>query len=152
MTTITRLRTKLTDRRIELRHNQRRLEDIKRMAEDAIIADVGGEKGLGPNAEARTRTLAAGLAKEVEYQAGLATVQALQDEIEEGACALENAVDERRDREWAIRERLAAALDGRGIMPRDIEDPVDEVMDEEIGEMRVYEGVKLCSSEPVRMD
>ena len=27
-----------------------------------------------------------------------------------------------------------------------------EVMDEEMGEMRVYEGVKLCSSEPVRMD
>ena len=128
---MTRLRTKLTDRRIELRHNQRDLEDAKRLAEDTVIADAGGEKALGPNAEARTRTLAAGLAKQIEYQAALATVQGLQDHIERIATALENAVDERRDREWAIRERLAAALDGRGIMPRDVEDPFEEVIDDQ---------------------
>ena len=146
MSTISQLRTTLTQKRIDLRHNQRCLEDIKRVAEDAIIADAGGEKGLGPNAEARTRTLAAGLAKQVEYQAGLATVQALQDHIEGIATDLENAVDERRDREWAIRERLAAALDGRLIVPRDVEDPVDEVIDEEV--MRQVTAAMLQSAQP----
>lgn len=118
------LRRSLVETRTKLREAQAALPVARARAERRAIEAAGGdEKALGSNESARNRALTIALADDAEYQAALALVRGLESGIDGIERDIEIARDERREREWTIRERLIAALDGRGIA---VEEPTND--------------------------
>jgi hypothetical protein len=98
----------------------------KAVSEQHVIEAFGGEKALGANSEARERALVLALDGDAEYGKRLHILRSREADVTLLAADLEGAKDVRREREWAIRERLAAALDSRAIQPEpDAEEPAD---------------------------
>ena len=92
--------------RAELREVQR--YQAAREAELALSIE-------GKNAEERKARLTLSLANDEQYTRMQEDVERLQAEIEAHEGVIEHLRDLRRDHEWGIRLRLAAALDGRGL-------------------------------------
>ena len=106
------LRRDLVEARAYLRHAERVMPAIKAEAEYRIISDQydGDAKQLGANEADRARNLLVRLTEDAEYQAAVATLATAQSMAETAACELEIALDERRAREWASRDRLTTAM------------------------------------------
>lgn len=126
------LRRSLVETRTKLREAQAALPVARARAERRAIdaaAEAAGatngdrEKALGSNETARNRALTIALADDQEYQAVLALVRGLETGIDGIERDIEIARDERRQYEWGVRERLVAALDGRGIA---VEEPTND--------------------------
>jgi hypothetical protein len=106
----------LTSLKLALKEQLANLPVVKASAEKRVIDAAGGdEKALGSNEAARNRAFTIALNDDVDYQATLGNIRAIEAEIASHEDALEALRDKRRDEEWAIRNRLAAALDGRQI-------------------------------------
>lgn len=106
---------RLCESRIAQRDHLEKLPSIKAQAEARAIAAAGDEKALGSNEAARQRALALALAQDEEYQKALEEARKLANAVSRQETDLERYTDERRDREWAIRNRLADALTARAI-------------------------------------
>lgn len=86
----------------------------------------------GKNAEERKAKLAVALANDEQYIRLTEDAERLQTEIEAHEAVIEHLRDLRRDHEWNIRLRLAAALDGRGLPQEQRPDEAfDTVADEQ---------------------
>ena len=113
------IRYELVEYRIALRNLDDTYILTRALAEQRIIDAAGGDKGLGANEGARARALVIGLASDGDYQASAGARRSLTDAIEHLEREVEDARDLRRDVEWAIRARLADALDRRGVTSDD---------------------------------
>lgn len=92
------------------------LVTAKAVAEQrAIDAPGGDEKKIGANETARARALIIALADDLVYQETVQRYRNLAEAVERTEAVLEEAIDVRREREWAIRLRLAEALDGKRV-------------------------------------
>jgi hypothetical protein len=115
-------RRRLAETRIKLREHAAYLAWLRARAEQRVLYSVGGDpKKLGANDEERKRAMTLALADDAEYQEALQKSRQLEADADRQEADLESAKDERRKWEWSIRERLAAALDGRGIAPENVE-------------------------------
>lgn len=86
---------------------------IEARAEAEVRAIEGaGEKGYGKNDAERNRYLILALKADEHYQDEIDALSVCETEANAASVALESACDERREREWAIRARLADALLG----------------------------------------
>jgi hypothetical protein len=139
------LRKRLAAAQIGARNEREDLRVIQARAETRAIEAAGGEKQLGANAESRERALLIALADDAEYQGLLNMTRELERLAADLEAELEGERDIRREQEWAIRLRLAAALDGRGIQSdadaAEIadEDPFAEAADAEAGDRVIAE-------------
>ncbi len=113
--TLSTIRRELTSARIALRNLADELARVKAEAEQRAIAQAGGEKALGGNAEARERALAIALSLDGDYQAVVKRNKALLEVADYLECDLEDAKDARREAEWRVRLRLAEALEARDV-------------------------------------
>ena len=95
---------------IPLRAEHREVQRY-RSDREAVLA-LGTE---GKNAEERKAKLAVTLAKDEQYIRLTEDCERLASLIEQREAEIEHLRDLRRDHEWNIRLRLAAALDGRGL-------------------------------------
>ena len=128
------LRRSLVETRTRLREAQAALPAARARAErraiDAAVAaaqaaqaangngkekEIDPDKALGGNDKARERALVIVLADDQQYQAALSLIRGLEAGVDGIERDIEIERDARREREWAIRERLVAALDERGI-------------------------------------
>lgn len=109
------LRKRLATAQIGARNEREDLRVLQARAESRAIEAAGGEKALGSNAESRERALTIALADDAEYQRMLNMARELERLAANLEAELEGEKDLRREQEWAIRLRLAAALDGWGI-------------------------------------
>lgn len=109
------LRRGVVTRRIDLRSANDREVIARAEAEARAIEAAGGTKALGANADERERALILALAQDSVYQSVFSLARQIQADAERVEAELEAAEDERRAGEWAIRARLADALDHRGI-------------------------------------
>jgi hypothetical protein len=126
---IARARRNLTETRIKLREQSACVATARAQAEQRAIEAAGDEKALGSNETARQRALTIALANDPEYQAALKVMRDLEAAADRQEADLESAKDERRQWEWSIRERLAAALDGRGVASENTDRPDHEFDD-----------------------
>lgn len=84
-------------------------------AREAVIA-LGVE---GKNAEERKAKLVVALANDAQAELHRATIDAVEQAIGQHEATIEYLRDQRRDWEWRIRMRLAAALDGQNLPPEE---------------------------------
>jgi hypothetical protein len=117
MTKLPDLRKRVAALQIGVREAREDLVLVKAQGESRAIEAAGGEKQLGANAEARERALLIALAADEDYQRLTNVLRALERGATQLEAELEGERDIRREIEWGIRARLAAALDGRGIHP-----------------------------------
>lgn len=103
-------RLSLSALRAELRATRRALDTIE--AQVSLNAD-------GKNAEERKARTVLALAAHTDYAAALAYWEETTRQIEELEASIELWRDERREREWAVRERQIAAL-GAGAVTVDL--------------------------------
>lgn len=101
------LRQRLANARDELRRAKDDYETVKAIAEMGVPL-------MGKNAEDRKRELQAALAVSRQHQQALSALRHAEHQVDAVQAAVDAAEDERRDREWAIRQRLADALSGAG--------------------------------------
>lgn len=105
------LRMSLAEARIALRSANDDMAVTKALAESRVIEEVGGEKALGANAEARERALTLALAQSASYQAGLQRLREMEARVERLQAEVDAVRDARRESEWRVRERLAQVLE-----------------------------------------
>jgi hypothetical protein len=109
------LRKRLASTQMAARNAREDLAIERAQAEAEAIEAAGGDKALGANAEARERALTIALSLHQVYQSRLMAARALDEAAASIEAELEGEKDLRRQEEWAVRARLAAALDGRGV-------------------------------------
>ncbi len=114
----------LVAERSALRLAQDRLTVARARAEHKAIAGTGGNDGK--NAEDRERFLAVVLEENADYTLARSQVRELTTSIEEFEAERDALLDARRDREWAIRERIVSVLADRS----DAGELVDVVLDQ----------------------
>lgn len=119
------LRERLAEARNELRIIKQRLDLIEAQTMLGIE---------GKNEAERKAKLTIALAEHVEYQDLTRHHHHTTTEIELTEAKIETIKDERREREWAIRERLVAALERRGMQPDLHDSSFDEVLDDQLVE------------------
>jgi hypothetical protein len=95
---------------------------------------AAGEAGLGSSDKVRDRNIAIALANDAEYQAAIATALALGGVVERVQAELKCLEDQRREAEWAIRERFAPVFAGRDA-PDEQHHPEDQMLDVAIDRM-----------------
>lgn len=128
MAKLAELRAQLVEKRAELRELTDDLAVIRARIESEAVEQAGGEKKLGENAEARQRAFILALDADGDYGQFHVGLRLCEREIERLEAEIESARDERREWEWSIRLRLAAALDGKGIQ---VEEPAEMASDSE---------------------
>ena len=99
------------------RYVERAEATARLLAEHETITAAGGAKGLGSNEAERERALGLALLAHSFYQQTLAALREAQAARDLAAAALESAKDARRDRELAVRERIAAILERGAELP-----------------------------------
>lgn len=90
----------------QLREAKDTLETTRAIAEMGIVL-------TGKSADDRKRELQAGLARDVAYRQAVHVYRRAEAAVEQIQADLAAAEDARRDREWAIRAKLADALAGQ---------------------------------------
>lgn len=106
------LRLSLVTARANLRAVKDDYELIKAISEqDAIAKGLAG----GKNAEERERSLIIALSTNRDYTSVLNRLRRAEVEVDRLDALLEGARDARRAEEWAIRAKLADALNGAGV-------------------------------------
>lgn len=113
------LRTRLVDLRAEQRIIKQEMDRIEALATLSAV---------GKNADERKANITIALGSDPVYQDYWQQCQRITTEIEHLDAQIEDAKDQRRQYEWAIRERLVAALERRAL-PID-DDGFDPVGDE----------------------
>jgi chromosome segregation ATPase len=126
--TLAPLRTQLADSEKRQRNTEREIYRAKAEAEQRILAEKGGEKALGSNAEAQKRALSALVEADPVYAALAQTRFDVENEVAHLRAQVAGIEDQRREWEWTIRERLATALLRRDA-PDEQHHPEDGVWD-----------------------
>lgn len=96
----------LAEAKIELRQAKDHFETVRAIVEMSVTT-------TGKNAEDRKRELTVAVAKDDAYQAALGNLRGCEADLDRAQANIDAAEAERRDREWAIRARLAEALGGQ---------------------------------------
>lgn len=120
---IAQLRARWVEARAELR-------DIKQQMELIEAQTMLGIEGK--NEAERKARLSIALAAGEQYTKLNVLFKSTTTEIEHIEAKIETIKDERREREWAIRERLVIALERRGMQPDLHDSSFDEVLDDQL--------------------
>ena len=107
MTQLPDLRQQLADARDELRRAKDHYETIRAIVEMGVMT-------TGKNAEDRKRELTVALSRDATHEGALELLRTAERHVDRVQAAIDVAEDERREREWAIRARLADALGDAG--------------------------------------
>lgn len=117
--TLAELRRKLCEAQRGLRINEAETSVIRAVAEQHIIDEqvrVATLRGIAPARwEERTRSLILGLGVDPGYRSHVLWVEHLQAQVDSLRTELDIRLDQRVDAQWAIRDRLAAALEMRNM-------------------------------------
>lgn len=101
------LRQQLVEAKFNLRNAKDNYETTRAVCELAVTT-------TGKNAEDRKRELTVAVANDETYKSALDWLREWELKVDRIQAQLDTAEDERREREWAIRARLADALGGSG--------------------------------------
>lgn len=104
------------------------LARLRLEAEQNLLTKAGDEKALGSNAEARARAYGLAVEADEAFVKERWHNRDLTHQLALCRAHLQNAAEARREREWAIRERLVAALERRGSRPELTDDIVDAAL------------------------
>lgn len=96
----------------DLRHAKDHEQTMRAIAESGVAT-------TGKNADDRKRELTIGLNQNMLYRKALNDLRRAELAVDEAQAAIDQAETERRDREWAIRARLTAALERHHIADED---------------------------------
>lgn len=107
----------LAEAKIELRQAKDHFETVRAIVEMSVVT-------LGKNAEDRKRELTVAVAHNDAYQAALSNLRGCEADLDRAQANIDAAEAERRDREWAIRAKLAEALE-RLHLPKASNDDID---------------------------
>lgn len=122
---IAQLRARLVEARSELRDIKQQMDVLE--AQTMLTIE-------GKNETERKARLAIALAQDEQHTKLNVLFKSITTEIERIESQIETIKDERREREWAIRERLVAALERRGMQPDLHDSSFDEVLDDQLVE------------------
>lgn len=112
---------------------------MRAKCEMAIIQAAGGEKALGANEAERKRVLTVKLDESETYQHVMQQLRRAENDLLYAEMELDHLLDERRAEEWAIRARLADALQGRDTNPAQPEEAAfDYAGDTAIGRVAAH--------------
>jgi hypothetical protein len=107
------LRLALADARAELRIRQDYWHSCRLRTELALGEKVEWDtKRLGSNKEDRERAFGAAVEADVDCINAQSQLRATESRVGRLAAELDSALDERRDREWAVRERSITVMGG----------------------------------------
>jgi hypothetical protein len=112
-------RAQLAAARIALRAQQDHHDRITAQAEQRIIDAAGGTKGLGTNAEDRSRALVLALAEDATYTESLMWLRHAQAEVDRLQAEVDDLIDERRKLDRASRDRASAAIEQLALMSQE---------------------------------
>ncbi len=104
-------RRQLATARAALRSTQDDHDRIKAVTEHAMIAQVGGSKQLGVNAEDRDRALRLALEADPAYLSIWHMLRHWQAEVDRLQALLDDEIDARRSLDRTSRDRLSTALE-----------------------------------------
>lgn len=112
---LTHLRADLANARIALREAKDHYETTRAICELAV-------QTTGKNAEDRKRELTVALADDPRHTRALSRLRACETQLDRIQAEIDAAEDARREREWAIRERLANSLEHLHIARQEADD------------------------------
>jgi hypothetical protein len=125
------LRLKIADLHSLLRETKQAMD----LAEARITGTITGK-----NAEERKANLTIALATDQEHRTLCYNYEQTTTRLERCEAELEGLKDERREREWTIRARLADALISRGVQS-DSDDPTGDGAFDDVGDQVSYDVV-----------
>lgn len=110
MANLSDLRLELAQAKADLREARDDLTVVQAAIERQVIDEAGGSRALGANERDRERALTLALNDQASYTRALAALRDRESEIERLEAEIQNAEDERRRHEYAVRAQVAEAL------------------------------------------